>query len=216
MMDIISQIKTADMILKTFRGDLRHMTPYPFKPEKALSGGQRAEVSAPLHAGGTGRPLGISGAVLPGAGRLPGHQRAQRCRPAARPPDRAGPLEALYGRLRPDGVLAFQKRHGDGGRHGGRGGAFSLSDNLAELFSDRLPPFHSAKPGSVTVKNLLNMSSGIRFNEAGTVTERDWLRACLQSDCSFEPGTEFSYNSLNSYLLSALVCKNRAWGWWNT
>ncbi|MFR2561601.1 MAG: serine hydrolase domain-containing protein [Anaeromassilibacillus sp.] len=56
------------------------------------------------------------------------------------------------------------------------------------------------------------MTSGLKFNEIHSVVEKDWIRAILQSDCSFEPGTEFSYNSLNTYLLSAILCKKTGMG----
>ena len=59
----------------------------------------------------------------------------------------------------------------------------------------------------ITVRDLLTMSTGIHFNEVGTVLEKDWVYAFLDSNSSFEPGTQFEYNSLNSYMLAAIVPK---------
>lgn len=58
---------------------------------------------------------------------------------------------------------------------------------------------------ALTVRHLLTMSSGIHFNELGAVTETDWVKAYLESGFRFEPGTEFAYNSMNSYMLSVIV-----------
>jgi CubicO group peptidase (beta-lactamase class C family) len=58
---------------------------------------------------------------------------------------------------------------------------------------------------SLTVRHLLTMSSGITFNELGAVTDTDWVKAYLESAFRFEPGAEFAYNSMNSYMLSDIV-----------
>lgn len=58
---------------------------------------------------------------------------------------------------------------------------------------------------ALTVRHLLTMSSGITFNELGAVTETDWVKAYLESAFRFEPGAEFAYNSMNSYMLSVIV-----------
>ena len=49
------------------------------------------------------------------------------------------------------------------------------------------------------------MTSGISYNEVSEAMENDWLKGIFSSKLSFEPGSEFSYNSMNSYLLAALV-----------
>ena len=54
---------------------------------------------------------------------------------------------------------------------------------------------------SLTVENLLVMSSGASFSEVGVVSESEWTRAFLTSEASFTPGERFAYNSMNSYML---------------
>ena len=49
------------------------------------------------------------------------------------------------------------------------------------------------------------MRSGIVFAEAGSVTEEHWRRGFFDS-ASNNKG-EFAYNSMNSYMLAAIVCE---------
>ncbi len=61
--------------------------------------------------------------------------------------------------------------------------------------------------GSMTVKHLLTMTSGVPFSEAGSVTEEEWTRAFFASKLSFAPGEMFAYNSMNSYILARTVTR---------
>ena len=49
------------------------------------------------------------------------------------------------------------------------------------------------------------MTSGVTFNESGIVSGNDWLESYLNAPISEKPGTKFQYNSLNSYVLSAII-----------
>ena len=57
---------------------------------------------------------------------------------------------------------------------------------------------------AVSVKHLLTMTSGVGFGEAGVVSEDEWLKAFFLSDMGFSPGERFAYNSMNSYVLTAI------------
>lgn len=59
----------------------------------------------------------------------------------------------------------------------------------------------------MTVKHLLTMTSGTKCNETTSVVETDWVKAFLLTDCQDEPGTKFIYNSMNTYMLSAILTK---------
>lgn len=59
----------------------------------------------------------------------------------------------------------------------------------------------------LTISHLLTMTSTSKCNEIVTVTEQNWVKAFLLSDCEYEPGTHFIYNSMNSYMLSAILKK---------
>ncbi len=63
----------------------------------------------------------------------------------------------------------------------------------------------SKKHREITPRHLLTMSTGIAFSETGCVTEEDWVRAFFHSSIAFKPGTAFSYNSMNTYMISALI-----------
>ena len=41
------------------------------------------------------------------------------------------------------------------------------------------------------------------------MTTEDWIKEFFESGVRFDPGTEFAYNSMNTYMLSAVV-KERA------
>ena len=69
----------------------------------------------------------------------------------------------------------------------------------------QLPGRLSARIKAVTVRHLLTMTSGVSFNEAAAAVEVNWVRAFFSSDVKFTPGSNFAYNSLNTYILSALV-----------
>ena len=57
----------------------------------------------------------------------------------------------------------------------------------------------------MTVRHLLTMSSGCGFKEYGMVLEADWAKAFLDADYAFEPGEKMEYNSMNTYMLAAIV-----------
>lgn len=60
---------------------------------------------------------------------------------------------------------------------------------------------------NVTIRHLLTMSSGVKFNEASSLISGNWAESFLSSDTFFEAGTSFLYNSMNTYMLSAALCK---------
>ena len=85
-------------------------------------------------------------------------------------------------------------------------GKLSLDRRAYSLFpSSRLPALLSSRIKAITVEHLLTMQAGVFFNEGGSVTEEDWVRSFFDSAVKFEPGTAFAYNSMNSYVLSAIV-----------
>ncbi len=86
-------------------------------------------------------------------------------------------------------------------------GVLHLEDKVADLFEDLLPPAARRRLRSMSVEDLLTMRSGIVFSEAESLTESDWVRGFLNSTMKGEPGGAFHYNSLNTYMLSAIVCR---------
>lgn len=82
-----------------------------------------------------------------------------------------------------------------------------LDENIYDIFSDHMNAFSKIFRPVITVENLLTMTSGVTFNESGIVSGNDWLGSFLNASVNGKPGTEFQYNSLNTYVLSAIVTK---------
>lgn len=86
-------------------------------------------------------------------------------------------------------------------------GKLKLNENIYDIFSDHINAFSKIFRPVITVENLLTMTSGVTFNESGIVSGNDWLGSFLNASVNGKPGTEFQYNSLNTYVLSAIVTK---------
>ena len=82
-----------------------------------------------------------------------------------------------------------------------------LDENIYDIFPDHTNAFSKIFRPVITVENLLTMTSGVTFNESGIVSGNDWLGSFLNASVNGKPGTEFQYNSLNTYVLSAIVMK---------
>ena len=84
-------------------------------------------------------------------------------------------------------------------------GKLSLDENIYDIFQKNLNTFTKIFRPTVTVENLLTMTSGITFNESGIVSGNDWLTSYMNSSITGNPGENFLYNSLNTYVLSAII-----------
>ena len=84
-------------------------------------------------------------------------------------------------------------------------GKLTLDTRILDIYPDDISSIAAIRKKELTIRHLLTMSSGISLNEAGSVTETDWLKACLESKPNFKPGTEFHYNSMNTYVLAEIV-----------
>lgn len=84
-------------------------------------------------------------------------------------------------------------------------GKLDLDAKVHSFFPGRGGALAALALGGLTVRHLLTMRSGVLFNEAGSLTNEDWVKGFLESMTKFEPGTQFEYNSMNSYMLAALV-----------
>lgn len=82
-------------------------------------------------------------------------------------------------------------------------GKLSPTDRVLPFFPEVKEPHKKLE--NLTVHHLLAMQSGVPFSEAGTVTETAWCEAFLTSAPTFDVGSKFAYNSMNSYLLAQIV-----------
>lgn len=83
----------------------------------------------------------------------------------------------------------------------------SLDTKVLSVLDEQIPPLARFRLADLTVRHLLTMTSGILFNEAEAMTQENWVYCCLNSALVADPGKQFHYNSLNTYLLAAIVHK---------
>ncbi len=84
----------------------------------------------------------------------------------------------------------------------------SIKDKLIDFFPEYRSFVTDDKMFKVTLQDLLTMRSGhpqCAFSYARADIANDWVRGFLSSPLKFEPGTHFAYNSLGTYMLSAVV-----------
>ena len=86
-------------------------------------------------------------------------------------------------------------------------GKLRLDENIYDIFPDKVNSLLKIFRPVITVENLLTMSSGITFNESGIVSGNDWVASYLNSTVNGTTGQIFQYNSMNTYMLSAIVTK---------
>lgn len=83
----------------------------------------------------------------------------------------------------------------------------SLNDKLCDILPEIYNPISKFVQKNITVENLLTMSTGVGFNETEVYSDEFYDKAFSLSPLSFVPGSSFSYNSLNSYMLGRIVEK---------
>ncbi len=86
-------------------------------------------------------------------------------------------------------------------------GKLRVTDRVVELLEQEAPLGAKLKFKNLTVEHLLTMTSTVIFNEAGAMASEDWIKSFFNSSTMGELGKTFNYNSLNSYILSAIVKK---------
>lgn len=84
-------------------------------------------------------------------------------------------------------------------------GKLSLSDRLVDVMAKHTNLISRRTHKAITLRHLLTMTTGVAFNEAGTVTETDWVKCYMESAILAAPGEKFAYNSMNTYMLSAIA-----------
>ncbi len=86
-------------------------------------------------------------------------------------------------------------------------GLFSEKDFVLSFFPEYESILTSKYVKQITIEHLLTMTSMSKCTEVSAMVEKDWAKAFLLTDCHGEPGTQFIYNSMNTYMLSAIVCR---------
>jgi CubicO group peptidase (beta-lactamase class C family) len=86
-------------------------------------------------------------------------------------------------------------------------GRLTVDDRVLDFFPDEAPPAPSENLKAMRVRDLLTMTTGhdpepLRI---GLNPGRNWAEAFLAHPVEFTPGTHFVYNSLATYMLSAIA-----------
>ena len=85
-------------------------------------------------------------------------------------------------------------------------GLLKLDDKLVSFFPNDLPDSPSENLKKVTIHNLLTMNCG-QGTEPRRNGEDSWVKTFLNWPVEHEPGTYYCYNSMGTYMLSAIVQK---------
>lgn len=82
----------------------------------------------------------------------------------------------------------------------------SLNDLVISFFPDKVPEDTSWQWNEMRVRDLLTMNTG-HINEPRARGEDDWVKFFLESKVELMPGTVFKYNSMATFMLSAIIQK---------
>lgn len=84
-------------------------------------------------------------------------------------------------------------------------GLLRVSDPVVSFFPNELPDSVSPWLASLTVRDLLTMQSGIVPTDSVRQNSLHWVRDMLALPVTAKPGERFAYDSMCTYLLSAIV-----------
>lgn len=91
-------------------------------------------------------------------------------------------------------------------------GRLKVTDKVISFFPDKLPAEVSPYLKELEIRHLLTMSSGHAVDPTALVRQKgneeaDWVAIFLAAPLEHKPGTYFEYNSLGTYMLSAIIQK---------
>lgn len=82
-----------------------------------------------------------------------------------------------------------------------------LTDRVATFFPGELPKEISPELASITVRDLLTMTSGIKPDWGMRSKCTNWVETFLSKKVTGKPGETFAYDSMVTYMLAAIVQK---------
>lgn len=89
-------------------------------------------------------------------------------------------------------------------------GKLKLTDRVIDFFPDQLPAEVSPNLQAMEIRHLLTMTCGHDTDPTNTIRNvagADWVREFLATPVMHRPGRYFVYNSVGTYMLSAIVQK---------
>ena len=87
-------------------------------------------------------------------------------------------------------------------------GKLTLQSKLSDIFADEMTPVSKLKMRDINVYHLLTMTSGMTaFEEVSAICEGELFKTYINTSLTSDPGEKFVYNSVNTFMLSAIVKK---------
>ena len=84
-------------------------------------------------------------------------------------------------------------------------GVIGLTDRVVDLFPKEAGAMGKIRLKDLTVEDLLTMRSGVFFTELDSLASENWLEGFFDAPLKGDIGKTFRYNSMNTYVLSAIV-----------
>ncbi|MCK5692676.1 MAG: serine hydrolase, partial [Bacteroidales bacterium] len=85
-------------------------------------------------------------------------------------------------------------------------GLLSINDQVISFFPDDTPEEPSANLKAMRISDLLRMNTGQKEEPSFRNMQADnWVLAFLEHKVDFKPGTHFKYNSMATYMCSAIL-----------
>ena len=87
-------------------------------------------------------------------------------------------------------------------------GLLGLDDKVVSFFPADLPDSVSPYLAKLSIRDVITMTTGQDPDPTGVVAQdSNWVRAFLATPIVHEPGSRFLYNTLGTYMLSAIITK---------
>lgn len=88
-------------------------------------------------------------------------------------------------------------------------GLLSINDPVIKFFPEYTPENPSENLKAMRIRDLLKMNSGHNQEPGGATTQNteSWVKGFLSAPVEHKPGTHFVYNSMATFMLSAIIQK---------
>jgi Beta-lactamase len=82
-----------------------------------------------------------------------------------------------------------------------------ITDKIISFFPHELPDTISANLAALTVRDVLIMSDGMNPEPKQAAKSKNWVKLFLAAPVANKPGSVFLYNSMGTFMLSAIIQK---------
>ena len=82
-----------------------------------------------------------------------------------------------------------------------------LSDKVISFFPKDVPDTISPNLAALTIRDVLTMSDGMDPEPGQVIKSKNWPKTFLAAPIAYKPGTVFLYNSMGTFMLSAIIQK---------